>query len=88
MGTLLGFFGVLGVYGLVIALTLRARYGLQVAYIEGKRAGLKEAVELAKERGDIAMLVAPRTEFHAGLVRAQTAHQVEMDLRGALARVR
>ncbi len=63
--------------------------GVELAFLEGRRAGLKEAVAVAKQRGDIAMLMAPPDQpITIPMVRAQTAHQIEMDLRDELAKVR
>lgn len=59
---------------------------LDVAFLEGRRAGLKQAIEAAKERGDVAVLVAPAGMLTDGLQRAQTANQIEMDVRDLLAR--
>jgi hypothetical protein len=75
-------------YIAAIVTILYTRKGLETAYIEGKQAGLREAIVIAKERGDVAMLVAPPDQpLTIPLVRAQTAHQIEMDLRDQLARV-
>ncbi len=66
----------------------RHRYLLDITYAEGRRAGLKQAIDAAKERGDTAVLVAPTGMLLEGLVRAQTAHRIEMDLRNLLVEVR
>jgi hypothetical protein len=66
----------------------RRRESLALAYLEGKRAGLKLAISTAKERGDVAVLVAPKGLLLEGIGRAQTAHQIERDLHGLLAETR
>ena len=79
----------LGLYVVGVGLFMVSRRGLETAYIQGKRDGLKDAVETAKLRGDTAVLCAPEGALiPMAVVRAQAAHQIEMDLRAELARVR
>jgi hypothetical protein len=66
----------------------RDRHLVRAAYLQGKRAGLKAAIEVAKERGDTAALCAPEGSLTLGLVRAQAVHNVELELRAALSEVR
>ena len=66
----------------------RDRFIMRASYIEGRRSGLREAIEIAKERGDVAALCAPEGSLTVGLVRAQAVHNVELDLRAALSEVR
>lgn len=60
----------------------------KAAYLKGKRDGLGEAIEIAKERGDVAVLCSPKGSLTEGLLRAQAVHTVELDLRAALSGVR
>ena len=76
------------VFGAAVLLYM-VRHELTGAYQQGQFDALKKAVEVAKERGDVAMLVAPPWEaLTIPMVRAQMAHQIEMDLRNELAQVR
>lgn len=80
---------VLSLLCLLLALAVwRRRDLLEVTFLEGRRAGLKQAVEAARERGDVAIMMAPPGLLLDGVQRAQTAHQIEMDLRGLLQEVR
>jgi hypothetical protein len=72
--TILGF--VLG----VVAFYLHRAYLLHISYIEGRRSGLKDAIKLARERGDVALYLAPAGEMRTGLIRAQIAHNIELEL--------
>ena len=73
----------IAVYGAV-----RWQHLVQTAFIEGRRSGLKEAIEAAKERGDVAVLVAPVGMLLPALQRAHTAAQIELDIRDLLRKVR
>lgn len=56
----------------------------RAAYIEGKRAGLKRAAEIARERGNIAIQVAPEGGLGVGVIRGQMAHAIELEILGAM----
>ena len=68
-------------------LTMRSS-SYQLAHLAGQRKAYKTAIEAIQDRGDVAVLVAPKGELRIGLMRAQTAGQIEMDLRDLLAKVR
>lgn len=76
------------VYGLIAGVVWRSRYAYEQTYLAGKRAGLKQAIDAAKDRGDVALMVAPPGMLIEGAVRAQAAHQIERDLRDLLTEVR
>lgn len=78
----------IGVYTLALGVAFHSRKGIEAAYAQGQRDALKEAIEAARERGDVAVLVAPNGLMPMAQVRAQAAHQIEMDLRAQLAAIR
>lgn len=81
------FFAFFGFVTAMLLMLFLCKNHMTGAFEEGQIKALKRAIECVKERGDIALLVAPPGELTAAMVRAQTAHQLEMDLRRLLAEV-
>lgn len=65
-------------------LYVHRKYLLDAASKEGYRAGLRDAILIARERADVAVETAPRGGLTVGLTRGQMAHDIEMDLRARL----
>lgn len=59
---------------------------LLAAHREGRREGLKRAAEIARERGNLAVEIAPEGRLAVGVVRGQMAHAIELEILGELSR--
>jgi hypothetical protein len=66
----------------------RDRHLVRAAFIEGKRAGLKEAVEIAKIHADVAYATAPAGNLALGLARAAAVHRVQLEVLTSLVQVK
>ncbi len=55
-----------------------------LAFQAGRRAALREAIRLADLRADLAAELAPCGRLGQGLVRAQVAHEIALELRDLL----
>ena len=62
---------------------LREHY--QTAYIEGKRAAIKQAIQTVNSLASVAVELSPKGHIQLGLTRAQMAHTIELELRTELA---
>jgi hypothetical protein len=62
----------------------RVRVFFTEAYESGRRAGLREAIRVADLRGDLAAELAPKGRLGAGLLRAQVAREVSLELQERL----
>jgi hypothetical protein len=54
-------------------------------YNDGYRDAVRDSVSMVSERGRVAVELSPRGQLAWGLVRAQTCHTIEMELRAMLA---
>lgn len=80
MGIAIVFLVFLPALATMTVIALRAEATLKAAYTEGRRAGLKRAAEIARERGNIAIQIAPEGDLGAGCLRGQMAHAVELEI--------
>lgn len=68
----------------VLVLALFTGFGIKriakSAYASGRRDGLREAVRCCRERAHLAGTFNPQGELRWGQIRAQTAHQLELDI--------
>ena len=55
------------------------------AYIEGKRAAIKQAIQTVNSLASVAVELSPKGHIQLGLTRAQMAHTIELELRTELA---
>ncbi len=68
------------VYATAVLLAARVRSTSRLAYVAGRRQGLREAAAIARTRSEVAVQLAPAGRMMAGIVRAQMADQIEEDL--------
>jgi hypothetical protein len=55
--------------------------------IQGRRLAYKQAIEVARERADVSLYLAPEGELSIGLIRARAAHDIELTMRELLAKL-
>lgn len=85
MSTLLLIVAIMGPPVGSVALFLVLHYrGVRAAYGTGWIAGMKEAARTVRDHGDRMVELAPEGSLNEGLVRAQTAHRIELELLGRL----
>jgi hypothetical protein len=72
--------GCAGVLALVGLFVLRPSVVYRTAYAEARIATLKEACEVARYRGDLAVELTPLAQMRDGFLRAQMAHEIETEL--------
>lgn len=65
--------------GVAVTLYLR-RNVTKAAYVEGQRAGLKQARALLKEKSNSALYLAPSGKLNEGLMRARASHDAYLEL--------
>ncbi len=73
-------------FGASVTLYLRRR-AIAAAYIEGQRAGLKQARELVKDKCDSPLYLAPDGRLSEGLIRARASHDTYLELGTLINRV-
>lgn len=85
----------LTVIGVVLGVLVSAaffRSAVAGAYLSGKRAGFREAAGIAADRAACAATLAPHeetgAEWRAGMIRAQVAHAISLDLLHEASQVR
>lgn len=66
--------------GTILWVAVTSKRSLADAYVAGRRAALKDARHLVRERAALATELAPTGQLLYGLVRAQMADQIESDL--------
>ncbi len=59
----------------------------RATHVEGHKAGLRQAIEIAKNRGDVAVALAPNGKLMLGPASAHVCHTIELELRAALQEV-
>lgn len=73
------------VLGVTAAAVSRNQGLVRSAYAEGRRAGLKQAAQIAHERGDVAVYMVPEGELGMGIARGAMAHTLELEILAAMA---
>lgn len=64
-------------------LYLRRRVS-KAAFVDGQRAGLKEARRIVKQKGDVTLYLSPKGHLSTGLVRAQLADDMALEIGSAI----
>lgn len=80
---------ILGVAGMFVTscFVIYAVNPMAQARVQGRRLGYKQAIEVARERADVSLYLAPEGELSVGLIRARAVHDIELTMRELLAKL-